>query len=47
MVFHILGVFVGDMGWNAHRQTTNDKRMNYFGFDVDTKNLLPCCMKAK
>ena len=44
---HILGVFVGYMGWNAHRQTTNDKRRNYVDFDVDTKNLLPCFMKAK
>ena len=44
---HILGVFVGYMGWNAHRRITNEKRRNYVDFDVDTKNLLPCFMKAK
>ena len=44
---HILGVFVGYMGWNAHRQTTNHKRRNYVDFDVDTKNLLPCFMTVK
>ena len=44
---HILGVFVGYMGWHARRQTTNEKRRNYVDFDVDTKNLLPCFTKAK
>ena len=44
---HILGVFVGYMGWNAHKRTTNEKRKDYFDCDVDTKTLLPCIMKAK
>ena len=44
--FHILGVFVGYMGWTAHKRTTNEKRKDYAGFDV-SMDLLPCFMKAK
>ena len=44
---HILGVFVGYMGWNSHRRTTHEKRKDYFDCAVDTKTLLPCFMKAK
>ena len=44
---HILGFFVGYMGYNLHKRTTNDKRRDYVDFDLDTKTLLPCFMKAK
>ena len=43
---HILGFFVGYMGYIAHKRTTNDKRRDYADLDLDT-NLLPCFMKAK
>ena len=44
---YILGVFIGYMAWNARRRATNEKRRNYVDCEVDTKNLLPCFMKAK
>jgi hypothetical protein len=46
-VAHILGCFVGSMGYNSHKRTTNDKRNNYDYFDLDIKNLLPCFMQTK
>ena len=46
-VVHILGFFVGYMGYNSHKRTTNDKCNNYADFDMGIKNLLPCFMKAK
>ncbi len=44
---HILGFFVGHMGYNSHKRTTHEKRKDYADHDMDTKTLLPCCMKAK
>jgi hypothetical protein len=44
---HILGLFVGYIGYNSHKRTTNDKRNNYADFDLDIKNLLPCFIKAQ
>ena len=44
---HILGVFVGYMGYNAHKRTTHKKRKDYCDCDVDTKTVLQCFMKAK
>ena len=43
---HILGFFVGYMGYNAHKRTTNEKRKRYVDCDLDT-NLLPSFMRAK
>ena len=45
--WHILGVFVGYMGYNAHKRTTPEKRKDDFGCVVDTKTLLQCFMQAK
>ena len=44
---HILGFFVGRMGYNSQKRTTNDKRRDYADFDLDIKNLPPCLMKSK
>ena len=44
---HSMGVFVGYMGYNEHKRTTNKKRKDYFDCDVDTQTLLQCVMKAK
>ena len=44
---HILGFFVGYMGYNSHKRATNDKRKDYADLDLDIKNLMPCFMKAK
>ena len=44
---HILGFFVGDMGYNPHKGTTNAKRKDYVDYNQDAKTLLPCFMKAK
>ena len=43
---HILGLFVVHMGYNSHKRTTNEKRKDYADYDLDTKTLLPCFMKA-
>ena len=44
---HILDVFVGRMGYKAHKRTTHKKRKYDFDCNVDTKTLLQCFMKAK
>jgi len=44
---HILGFFVGYMGYHLHKHTTSDKRNNYADLDLDIKNLLTCFMQAK
>ena len=44
---HILGFFVGHMGYNSHKRTTNGKRKDYANYDQIAKTLLPCFMKAK
>ena len=44
---HILGFFVGYMGYNSHKRTTNYKRNNSADVDLDIKNLLPCFMRSK
>ena len=44
---HILGVFIGYMGYYERKRTTHKKRKDYFDCDVDTKTLLQCFMKAK
>ena len=46
-VVHMLGRFIGYMGYNSHKRTTNEKRKDYADYDLDTKTLLPCFMKAK
>ena len=38
---HILGFFVGHMGYNSHKRTTHYKRNDYADFNPDIKNLLP------
>ena len=43
----ILGFFVGYMGYNAHKRTTNDERRDYAIFGLDIKNMLPCFMTTK
>ena len=43
---HILGFFVGHMGYNSHKRTTNEKRKGYADYDLETKTLLPCCMTS-
>ena len=44
---HILGFFVGHMGYNSHKRTTNEKRKDYANYDQNAKTSLPCFMKAK
>ena len=44
---HILGFFVGHMGYNSHKRTTNEKRKDYADYDQNAKTLLPCFMQAK
>ena len=44
---HILGFFVWYMGYYSRNRTTNEKRKDYADYDLDTKTLLPCFMKAK
>jgi hypothetical protein len=44
---HILGFFVGHMGYNSHKRTTNVKRKDYADYDQNAKTLLQCFMKAK
>ena len=44
---HILGFFVGHMGYNAQKRTTNEKRKDYADYDQNAKTLLQCFMKAK
>ena len=44
---HILGFFVGHMGYNSHTRTTNEKRKDYADYGQNAKTLLPCFMKAK
>ena len=44
---HRLGLFVGHMGYNAHKRTTHDKRKDYADYDQNANTLLPCFMKAK
>ena len=42
----VMGFFVGYMGYNSHKRTTNNKRRECVDFDLDT-DLLPCFMNAK
>ena len=44
---HILGFFVGYMGYHSHKHTRNDNHNNYADLDLDIKNLLPRFMQAK
>ena len=44
---HILGFFVGHMGYNSHKRTTHEKRKDSADYDQGAKTLLPCFMKAK
>ena len=41
-VVHILGFFVGHMGYNSHKRTTNEKRKDYADYDMDWTPR-PCC----
>ncbi len=46
-VVHILGFCVGNMGYNSHKRTTNEKRKDQADCDLDIKNLMPCFMQAE